>query len=153
MDYKEQIKSPKWQKRRLEILNRDNFTCQICGSTDRMLHVHHTYYEKGKKIWEYGDDQLITLCEDCHEYEHAIDDSISDLLWNIKRKGVLNHEILSLLQTVDIGLSMGNQNAIKDIAGDGFMPDIDREYIKLLAERRFIIRKDQENGKTNKTRS
>lgn len=51
MDYKEQIKSPKWQKRRLEIMQKDNFTCQLCGDTESMLNVHHLTYHKDKKIW------------------------------------------------------------------------------------------------------
>lgn len=59
MDYKEQIKDPRWQRRRLEILSRDNFACQICGDTDNTLHVHHLAYEQNKKIWEYDDWQLI----------------------------------------------------------------------------------------------
>lgn len=61
MDYKEQIKSPKWQKRRLEILQLDNFTCQICGDNEHTLNVHHLVYYKDKKIWEYEDWELITL--------------------------------------------------------------------------------------------
>ena len=40
--YLEQIKSPKWQKRRLEILNRDNFTYNKlhpaeCGIFERLI--------------------------------------------------------------------------------------------------------------------
>ena len=31
MNYSEQLKSPKWQKKRLEIMQRDKFTCQLCG--------------------------------------------------------------------------------------------------------------------------
>ena len=64
MNYQEQIKSPKWQRRRLEILNRDNFTCQICGCQEKTLNVHHLMYDKNKEIWDYDDWQLITLCED-----------------------------------------------------------------------------------------
>ncbi len=116
---------------------------------DKTLHVHHTAYENGKKIWEYGDEQLITLCEECHEYEHLLDESIAGILWNIRRRGVLSHEISALLETIDIGLFRGNQNAIKDIVGDGFMPDIDRGYIKLLAERRSLIKRKKETSKTS----
>ena len=32
LSYEEQIKSPHWQKRRLQILQCDNFACQILGS-------------------------------------------------------------------------------------------------------------------------
>lgn len=35
------------------------------------LNVHHRYYIKGNKPWEYSDDALITLCESCHKLTHA----------------------------------------------------------------------------------
>lgn len=136
MDYKEQIKSPKWQRRRLEILQRDDFTCQICGCKEKMLHVHHTAYEKEKMIWEYPDEMLITLCEDCHEYEHALNECIEDYLCSIKERGVTNHEIHALLQYIDIQLFKGNHDVIKDLVGEGWEPENDYPYIKLLAERR-----------------
>lgn len=66
MDYKEQIKHPKWQKKRLEILSRDNFTCQDCFDNESQLNVHHISYLKGAKIWEYENDMLLTLCNNCH---------------------------------------------------------------------------------------
>lgn len=34
------------------------------------LNVHHTYYIKGCKPWEYENDSLVTLCEDCHKKRH-----------------------------------------------------------------------------------
>lgn len=34
------------------------------------LNVHHKYYIAGKKPWEYDNDALITLCQDCHGLEH-----------------------------------------------------------------------------------
>lgn len=139
MDYKEQIKSPKWQKRRLEILQRDDFTCQICGCKDKTLHVHHTAYEKGKMIWEYPDEMLITVCEDCHEYEHSINDSIEDELWSIRKRGVTNHEIYALLQYLDINLFQGKHDVIRNIMGDCWEIDNESPYIKKLAERRKNI--------------
>lgn len=63
--YAERLKHPKWQKRRLEILHRDEFTCQLCGDTDSTLHIHHKVYRKCE-IWEYKDNELITYCELCH---------------------------------------------------------------------------------------
>ena len=61
MNYSEQLKSPMWQKKRLEILNRDNFTCQDCGDTESQLQVHHKSYVFGNKVWEYDNDNLVTL--------------------------------------------------------------------------------------------
>lgn len=65
--YWEMLKHPKWQRKRLEILERDAFTCQDCGSSTNTLHVHHTYYERKLKPWDYPNESLRTLCETCHE--------------------------------------------------------------------------------------
>lgn len=56
-----------WQKKRLEILERDNFTCQSCFDTENELHVHHVHYLKDKKPYEYEEFWLTTLCKDCHK--------------------------------------------------------------------------------------
>ena len=71
IDYSEQIKSPKWQRKRLEILTRDNFECTACGATDKPLHVHHKKYIAGRDYWDYPDELLVTLCEDCHRKLHG----------------------------------------------------------------------------------
>jgi len=69
MNYKEQIAHPKWQKKRLQILERDNFTCQICLDTETQLHIHHQYYDKTFQTmaWEYPNHVYKTLCADCHK--------------------------------------------------------------------------------------
>ena len=136
MDYKEQIKSPLWQKRRLEILNRDNFTCQICGCKDKTLHVHHLVYEKGKMIWEYPDKLLITLCEECHEHEHIYEETLKDSIWYLRLRGVTYKEILDLLQYMDYQMCKGNQHVVEDVIGENNTPEIDIPYIRLLAQRR-----------------
>ena len=71
MSYSELLKDPRWQKRRLQILDRDKFTCQHCGETTKTLHVHHIHYYTGMLPWEYADGLLITLCYECHELEEA----------------------------------------------------------------------------------
>lgn len=67
MTYSEKLKDPRWQKKRLEILDRDKFTCRSCHDTTKTLHVHHLDYEKGLDPWDYPNRYLITLCEQCHE--------------------------------------------------------------------------------------
>jgi len=84
--YKEQFKDPRWQKKRLEILQRDNFTCVDCLDDSTPLHVHHTYYEKGNKVWDYPNESLITLCEDCHESEEQQIKQYSELFIETLRK-------------------------------------------------------------------
>lgn len=67
--YQKKLLDPRWQKKRLKILDRDNWSCTNCGSADRTLHVHHTNY-KGDP-WDIEDDDLKTLCYLCHEGEHT----------------------------------------------------------------------------------
>ena len=53
-----------FSSRREAVLNRDKYTCQICGKKHTRLEVHHIKYRS-----QGGDDNennLITLCEDCH---------------------------------------------------------------------------------------
>lgn len=74
--YAEKLKDPRWQKRRLEILQRDEFTCRDCEATDKTLHVHHCLYRQNLDPWEYRDDELRTLCEDCHEKRGQVEADI-----------------------------------------------------------------------------
>jgi hypothetical protein len=69
LSYKEQLQHPLWQKKRLEIMQRDNFTCRYCSSIENQLHVHHLIYLKNIHIWEYPDNLLLTLCNKCHSME------------------------------------------------------------------------------------
>ena len=72
MTYAEKLKDPRWQKKRLEILERDKWSCQWCGNKEATLHVHHEYYEPGGDPWEVWDELLTTLCEDCHGVHHLM---------------------------------------------------------------------------------
>lgn len=66
-NYSELLKDPRWQKKRLQVMERDNFTCASCQSSEATLNVHHCVpYKKGAMPWEYEIDELITLCETCH---------------------------------------------------------------------------------------
>lgn len=66
----EQYQHPHWQKKRLEIFDRDGWKCTVCGATFKPLHVHHIYYCKDLHIWEYDNDSLKTLCSQCHKNLH-----------------------------------------------------------------------------------
>ena len=72
-DFFAQYKDPRWQKKRLKIMERDNFMCYSCQDNGNTLNVHHAVpYRKNTKPWEYEDDELITLCENCHGNLSAI---------------------------------------------------------------------------------
>lgn len=70
-EYGRKLQDPRWQKKRLEILERDRFQCQVCGDCRSMLHVHHVAYDPVERIdpWEYIDETLVTLCARCHDAE------------------------------------------------------------------------------------
>ncbi len=72
--YSEELESVEWRQKRLEIIKRDGYECSFCGQKVRKGHplqVHHLYYVLTNKAWEYPNDALITLCEDCHHDLHA----------------------------------------------------------------------------------
>lgn len=75
MNYQDQLKSPKWQKKRLDILNLRGFKCEKCNCEENQLHVHHRFYLKNRKAWEYDNDVFQVLCYICHENEHKKEDS------------------------------------------------------------------------------
>lgn len=70
MTYIEKLKHPKWQQMRLRIMERDRFTCKICGSSEKTLTVHHLFYINKRDPWDYPWRALITVCNDCHNRIH-----------------------------------------------------------------------------------
>lgn len=69
--YEQLLFDPRWQKKRLEILKRDDWRCVRCGNNTETLHVHHAYYTRGVDPWDHPADCLSTLCESCHNIEHG----------------------------------------------------------------------------------
>lgn len=65
--YSEKLLDPRWQRKRLEVLQRSDFACEQCGRLDKTLHVHHNRYIKGRDVWDYEADDLSCLCLDCHK--------------------------------------------------------------------------------------
>lgn len=72
ISYSDRLKDPRWQRRRLEMLQAADFSCSCCDSKVKTLHVHHPLYRKGAMPWEYEDHELEVLCEDCHEAGHEL---------------------------------------------------------------------------------
>lgn len=71
MNYSEKLKDPRWQKKRLKVMEYANWRCQICGTKDNTLHCHHSYYTRGKQPWQYPDGAIICICQRCHEKIHG----------------------------------------------------------------------------------
>lgn len=62
-NYVEYLQSAEWYEKRNRIMQRDGYTCQNCGSQE-YLQVHHKTYAH---IFHELDEELITLCTDCHK--------------------------------------------------------------------------------------
>lgn len=59
-----------WYAKRKTILQRDGYTCTVCGSKNE-LRVHHTfYYSPWVAPWMYPNESLITVCKKCHDDFH-----------------------------------------------------------------------------------
>ncbi len=106
MTYAEKLLDPRWQKKRLEVLERDKFTCQGCGDTRSTLHVHHFWYNKGADPWNHPMESLITYCERCHQEEQARHlEAVEDLMVVLKKKGFPFKNIEELTEMIsEIGL-------------------------------------------------
>lgn len=146
MKYSDKLKSPKWQKKRLEMLERDNFTCQCCGDTETMLHVHHKKYEWQRLPWEYPDSGLITVCNHCHLAIHAIMQAEINFNGDIRKlpigdkmpaisKGDITEPIFPLYATIDTTLvicSINENNEVRILSTIGNKSSIDAliEHLK-----------------------
>lgn len=95
-DYAQKLKDPRWQKKRLEILERDNWTCQLCGDKKSTLFVHHRDYLRDREPWDYPGDLLVTLCEYCH-VEQMERSGLEQLLISHLRKKFYSND-LSILE-------------------------------------------------------
>lgn len=90
LEYSQKLKHPKWQKKRLEVLNRDSFRCTLCMDDESTLHVHHEEYFGDP--WDADIDKLKTLCEHCHlllTHGPIKDEKIVSVLKSLKNGSVI----------------------------------------------------------------
>jgi hypothetical protein len=76
MTYAQKLKDPRWQKRRLQMLEARGWRCEQCRDDKATLHVHHLRY-RGEP-WEAMDHDLRVLCERCHDIAHGKQPSIKE---------------------------------------------------------------------------
>lgn len=107
--YSELLQDPRWQRKRLQIMDRDGWKCRQCNEDRLSLHVHHIQYEKGRLPWEYPDSNLITLCFKCHDEKHkkhsgtiVMDGPVEPLYNFLESVKPINVRQLELLQQIDI---------------------------------------------------
>ena len=70
------LQTDEWKKQRSRVLTRDLHTCQICGKRDGVMNVHHIVYRH--PLSEVCDQDLVTLCPECHERVHSIQKQMND---------------------------------------------------------------------------
>lgn len=66
-------KSSAWEKKRLKILERDNYECQVCkeeGGFAPATTVHHLKHLEDRLDLALDDDNLVSVCAACHNREH-----------------------------------------------------------------------------------
>lgn len=66
-EYLAHIASDAWKVLSLRVRERAGHRCQLCNSTKKLEAHHRTYSSMGK---EYEEQDLIALCEACHEAFH-----------------------------------------------------------------------------------
>lgn len=95
--YSEKLRDPRWQRKRLKIMERDDFQCMKCMDSESTLNVHHCYYDYGKEPWDYPSKSLITLCEKCHKIEtEIVSGAKEDLIKILCQHGLLSDNFDSL---------------------------------------------------------
>ncbi len=92
MTYSQKLRDPRWQKKRLQILERDRWKCVACEDDQKNLQVHHVVYRKIDP-WDYPDECLQTLCCDCHELRQRQMDALVDQ-FRMHLKDIPNDDIL-----------------------------------------------------------
>jgi hypothetical protein len=86
--YETILSDKRWQKKRERILDRCFGICENCGAMNKVLNVHHCYYRYHRYPWQYPDQTLLGLCQECHEERHKI-----ELQWRIFWSQLKNKEI------------------------------------------------------------
>jgi hypothetical protein len=111
---KEQLADHRWQEVRRHILQRDERTCRYCGEINKPLHVHHIRYIEGREPWEYCQQDLVALCEDCHSQNHKtiklyFDAKLNTKMWiwrellrnAPKVKRLIEHDVFVIIENTE----------------------------------------------------
>jgi len=69
--YRELLRDPRWQQKRLKLLDSAEWKCKSCGNGRIELQIHHLRYLKDYDPWMYPDSDYEVLCKECHEWREA----------------------------------------------------------------------------------
>lgn len=132
--YKELLKDGRWQVRKTDIMLRDGFKCQMCGaeaSGGVTLNVHHLRYKRNTMPWDYADEDLVTLCESCHQKVHQ-KEKVKKTKWKVGDFVMYEHsdyENYGFIFSIN-PVSLQAEIATVDIGGSGDYLFIDKLSIK-----------------------
>jgi len=148
--YSEKLKDPRWQKKRLEIMNRDKWTCQKCGDDETTLNVHHRIYLSNTDPWDYPGELLITLCENCHQYEMQAWPIVSDNLIILLKKYFFAENI----QTICEGLEKFQLKHVPEVVASAYqeafaLPEVQITLIEGMFKRTRDRLQNHEREKGN----
>lgn len=146
-NYSEKLLDTRWQKKRLEILSRDEFTCKMCGDSEETLHVHHIAY-KSYNPWETENNLLITLCKSCHEIEDKVfKEKSKALIEIIKYRGITSVGMDGLIKIFSTKVDRGwtECEPIYDLIKFAIEDDEAWDFLERLHIRRWIERRER-NG-------
>ncbi len=141
-NYSEKLRDPRWQRMRLQIFERDKWKCRLCSSAENTLNVHHRYYLKGRDPWDYPPEALATLCDFCHEGEHALSSAGEKILRILREIGFFNY-------TFDL-VSALIQHPKLEVNDISFIL-INNDNKEFLEELRSLIKKHQQYIRDNST--
>jgi hypothetical protein len=68
LPYDVYLQTRHWQSFRRLLLQWRGRVCEVCGATDREIHIHHLTY---KTLGEEGPGDVRVLCADCHARLHG----------------------------------------------------------------------------------
>lgn len=110
-----------YSSRREAVLHRDNYTCQCCGKKNCRLEVHHIKFKRNGGADD--EENLITLCEDCHKGVHA-----GTIVLNKKPKKSKNLKYATHMSIIRSQLLKKYPDAIETF---GFVTSENRNHLKL----------------------
>ena len=110
--YANQLKDPRWQRKRLEVMERDNWQCRDTGVADESLQVHHCWYAKGGP-WETPSEYLLTLTEGAHRKRQELESRAKKALGMIMaRTGGKVSDLELLVESMECASSEGQQSVV-----------------------------------------
>jgi hypothetical protein len=104
--YSQKLRDPRWQKKRLEVLQSAKWQCEICSDDESTLHIHHKEYFAGRDVWDYERNQLACLCSNCHEMHHSSKDLLKQVCSTLNLDGPMNRSDAAYLLAGFLGIDL-----------------------------------------------